>query len=205
MEIKSFTSEGMSVKSEGSNLYIEGYGAVYGNVDSYKDIVQAGAFDAFLVSEDAKRVKFCYCHSMREVIGKVEEMKSDETGLWFRVKISNTTLGRDVATLIEDEALTEFSIGYKTEDSIYKDDGVRVLTKLTLYEISVVSRAANPKATLTSTERKEEQPEEEKTAIREMSYAQLKAELEELEGRKAEILAYMNARVLERVNINNLN
>lgn len=205
MEIKSFTSEGMSVKSEGSNLYIEGYGAVYGNVDSYKDIVQAGAFDAFLASEGAKRVKFCYCHSMREVIGKVEEMKSDEKGLWFRVKISNTTLGKDVATLIEDEALTEFSIGYKTEDSIYKDDGVRLLTKLTLYEISVVSRAANPKATLTSTERKEEQTEEEKTALKEMSYAQLKAELEELEGRKAEILAYMNVRVLERVNINNLN
>lgn len=202
MEIKSFTSEGMSVKSEGSNLYIEGYGAVYGNVDSYKDIVQAGAFDAFLASEGAKRVKFCYCHSMREVIGKVEEMKSDEKGLWFRVKISNTTLGRDVATLIEDEALTEFSIGYKTEDSIYKDDGVRLLTKLTLYEISVVSRAANPKATLTSTERKEEQTEE-KTALKEMSYAQLKAELEELEGRKAEIRAQMCARVFEKVNINN--
>lgn len=202
MEIKSFTNEGMSVKSEGSNLYIEGYGAVYGNVDSYKDIVQAGAFDAFLASEDAKRVKFCYCHSMREVIGKVEEMKSDEKGLWFRVKISNTTLGRDVATLIEDEALTEFSIGYKTEDSIYKDDGVRLLTKLKLYEISVVSRAANPKATLTSTERKEEQPEK-KTALKEMSYAQLKAELEELEGRKAEIRAQMCARVFEKVNINN--
>ncbi len=205
MENKSFTWEEMSVKSEGSNLYIEGYGAVYGNVDSYKDIVQAGAFDAFLASEEAKRVKFCYCHSMREVVGKVEEMKSDERGLWFRVKISNTTLGKDVATLIEDGALTEFSIGYKTEDSIYKDDGVRVLTKLSLYEISVVSRAANPKATLTGTERKDEQMEEKKTAIVEMSYTQLKAELEELEGRKAEILACMSARVLEKVNINNLN
>ena len=205
MEIKSFTNEGMSVKSEGQNLYIEGYAAVYGNVDSYKDIVQAGAFDAFLASEDAKRVKFCYSHSMREVIGKVEEMKSDEKGLWFRAKISNTTLGKDVATLIDDEALTEFSIGYKTEDSIYKDDGVRLLTKLFLYEVSVVSRAANPKATLTGTERKEEQMDKEPTALDQMSYAQLKAELEELEAKKAEIRAQMCARVFEKVNINNLN
>ena len=205
MEIKSFTNEGMSVKSEGQNLYIEGYAAVYGNVDSYKDIVQAGAFDAFLASEDAKRVKFCYSHSMREVIGKVEEMKSDEKGLWFRAKISNTTLGKDVATLIDDEALTEFSIGYKTEDSIYKDDGVRLLTKLFLYEVSVVSRAANPKATLTGTERKEEQMDKELTALDQMSYAQLKAELDVLEGRKAEIRAQMCARVFEKVNINNLN
>ena len=205
MEIKSFTNEGMSVKSEGQNLYIEGYAAVYGNVDSYKDIVQAGAFDAFLASEDAKRVKFCYSHSMREVIGKVEEMKSDEKGLWFRAKISNTTLGKDVATLIDDEALTEFSIGYKTEDSIYKDDGVRLLTKLSLYEISVVSRAANPKATLTGTERKEEQMDEKPTALDQMDYAQLKAELDVLEGRKADIRAQMCARVFEKVNINNLN
>ena len=205
MEIKSFTNEGMSVKSEGQNLYIEGYAAVYGNVDSYKDIVQAGAFDAFLASEDAKRVKFCYSHSMREVIGKVEEMKSDEKGLWFRAKISNTTLGKDVATLIDDEALTEFSIGYKTEDSIYKDDGVRLLTKLFLYEVSVVSRAANPKATLTGTERKEEQMDNKPAALDQMSYAQLKAELEELEAKKAEIRAQMCARVFEKVNINNLN
>ena len=205
MEIKSFTNEGMSVKSEGQNLYIEGYAAVYGNVDSYKDIVQAGAFDAFLASEDAKRVKFCYSHSMREVIGKVEEMKSDDKGLWFRAKISNTTLGKDVATLIDDEALTEFSIGYKTEDSIYKDDGVRLLTKLFLYEVSVVSRAANPKATLTGTERKDEQMDNKPAALDQMSYAQLKAELEELEAKKAEIRAQMCARVFEKVNINNLN
>ena len=132
-------------------------------------------------------------------------MKSDEKGLWFRAKISNTTLGKDVATLIDDEALTEFSIGYKTEDSIYKDDGVRLLTKLSLYEISVVSRAANPKATLTGTERKEEQMDKEPTALDQMSYAQLKAELDVLEGRKADIRAQMCARVFEKVNINNLN
>ena len=202
MENKSFKREDVSVKSEGTNLYLEGYAAVYGNVDSYKDIIQAGAFDAFLASEEVKRVKFCYNHDITEVIGVVEDFKSDERGLWFRAKLSNTTLGRDVAVLIEDGALSEFSIGYKTEDSIYKDDGIRVLTKLSLYEFSVVSRAANPKAVLTDTERKNEQ---EKPAISEMSYTQLKSELEELEARKAEIRAQMCARVLEKVNINKLN
>lgn len=202
MENKSFKREDVSVKSEGTNLYLEGYAAVYGNVDSYKDIIQAGAFDAFLASEGAKRVKFCYNHDITEVIGVVEELKSDETGLWFRAKLSNTTLGKDVAVLIEDGALSEFSIGYKTEDSIYKDDGIRQLTKLSLYEFSVVSRAANPKAVLTDAERKNEQ---EKPAVSEMSYTQLKSELEELEARKAEIRAQMCARVLEKVSINKLN
>lgn len=200
MENKKFITNGLSVKSEGMNLYLEGYAAVYGNVDSYNDIIQMGAFDSFLASEGAKRVRFCYNHDMDKVIGAVVELKSDEKGLWFRVKVSNTSLGKDVATLIEDGALNEFSIGYKTEDSIYKEDGVRLLTKLSLYEFSVVSRAANPQATLTEAERKEEQIEE-KTALEEMSYAQLKSELEELEGRKAEIVAQMDAMIINAINI----
>lgn len=199
MENKGILRENLSVKSEGSNLYLEGYAAVYGNVDSYKDIIQAGAFDSFLATEEAKRVKFCYNHDIYQVIGVVEELKSDEKGLYFKVKLSNTTLGKDVAVLIEDGALSEFSIGYKTEDSIYKDDGVRVLTKLFLYEFSVVSRAANPKAVLTDSERKDEGV---KTDLSKMDYTQLKSKLEELEAQKAEILAEMDARIIMAINLN---
>lgn len=199
MENKGISRENLSVKSEGSNLYLEGYAAVYGNVDSYKDIIQAGAFDSFLATEEAKRVKFCYNHDIYQVIGVVEELKSDEKGLYFKVKLSNTTLGKDVAVLIEDGALSEFSIGYKTEDSIYKDDGVRVLTKLFLYEFSVVSRAANPKAVLTDSERKDEGV---KTDLSKMDYTQLKSKLEELEAQKAEILAEMDARIIMAINLN---
>lgn len=199
MENKGISRENLSVKSEGSNLYLEGYAAVYGNVDSYNDIIQAGAFDSFLATEEVKRVKFCYNHDIYQVIGVVEELKSDEKGLYFKVKLSNTTLGKDVAVLIEDGALSEFSIGYKTEDSIYKDDGVRVLTKLFLYEFSVVSRAANPKAVLTDSERKDE---EVKTDLSKMDYTQLKSKLEELEAQKAEILAEMDARIIMAINLN---
>ena len=199
MENKGISRENLSVKSEGANLYLEGYAAVYGNVDSYKDVIQAGAFDSFLATEEVKRVKFCYNHDICQVIGVVEELKSDEKGLYFKVKLSNTTLGRDVAVLIEDGALSEFSIGYKTEDSIYKDDGVRVLTKLFLYEFSVVSRAANPKAVLTDSERKDE---EIKTDLSKMDYTQLKCKLEELEAQKAEILAEMDARIIMAINLN---
>ena len=199
MENKGVIKENLSVKSEGTHLYLEGYAAVYGNVDSYKDIIQVGAFDAFLASEDVKRVKFCLNHDINDVIGVVEELKSDERGLFFRAKLSNTTLGKDVAELIQDGALSEFSIGYKTEDSIYKDDGVRVLTRLYLYEFSVVSRAANPKAVLTDTERKDE---EVKTDLTTMDYTQLESKLEELEAQKAEILAEMDARVIMAIKLN---
>lgn len=200
MENKSLALQEVEVKSEGTHLYLEGYAAVYGNVDSYKDIIQAGAFDAFLASDDAKRVKFCYNHDQHDVIGVVESLYSDDKGLKFRAKLSNTTRGKDVGELIQDGALGEFSIGYRVEDATYGEDGVRMLTKLYLYEFSVVSRAANPEAVLTATERKEEQIEE-TSAPEEKSYAQLAQELEELEGRKAEIIAQMDAMIIEAINI----
>ena len=199
MENKSLALQEVEVKGEGTHLYLEGYAAVYGNIDSYRDIIQAGAFDAFLASEDAKRVKFCYNHDTHDVIGVVESLYSDEKGLKFKAKLSNTTRGKDVGELIQDGALSEFSIGYRVEDATYKEDGVRLLTKLFLYEFSIVSRAANPEATLTATERKEEA--EEMPTEERKSYAQLEKELEELEGRKAEIIAQMDAMIIEAINI----
>ena len=145
------------VKKEGDNLYIEGYAAKFGNVDSYNDIIQQGAFALFLASEDAKRVRLCYQHDFDNVIGVIESMSEDEQGLKFRAKISNTTLGKDVATLLEDGAINEFSIGYKTvKFTMDNDQNIRTLEEVYLYEISPVTRAANEKATLQASERKED-------------------------------------------------
>ena len=145
------------VKKEGGNLYIEGYAAKFGNVDSYNDIIQQGAFALFLASEDAKRVRLCYQHDFDNVIGVIESMSEDEQGLKFRAKISNTTLGKDVATLLEDGAINEFSIGYRTiKSSMDEQQNIRTLQEVYLWEISPVTRAANEKATLQASERKED-------------------------------------------------
>lgn len=198
MEKKSIC-EKIEFKAEEGRCYVEGYAAVYGNVDSYKDIIAKGAFDEFLLSPDAKRVRFCAEHDIRNVIGVVEELKSDDYGLFFRAKLSNTTMGKDYAELLQDGAVSEFSIGYKTEDSIYKDDGVRVLNKLYLYEFSVVSRAANNKAVITSIDKKEEGNEPQ---LQDMTYEQLQSELNTVEARCAAIQSEMDNRIIQAININ---
>ena len=170
IEHKSVRCPEVKVSRDDKHLYIEGYGAYFGNVDSYGDVIRAGAFSAFLASEDAQRVKLCWQHNFDDVLGVITEMGEDERGLWFKATISNTTLGRDTATLIEDGALNEFSIGYSARGAEWPSDeetrmtGVeRYLTEIYLYEISVVTRAANPMARLTDAERKEaEQPSEAK-------------------------------------------
>lgn len=156
MEYKSLHISEVKSEQREEHLFISGYGAYFGNEDSYGDIIQKGAFAAFLALEDAKRLKLCWQHDMREVIGVITNIYEDEKGLFFEAKISNTQRGKDVATLLEDGAIDEFSIGYITKDSEWTTDEKRILKQIYLYEISVVSRAANPLAKLVDKEKKEE-------------------------------------------------
>jgi hypothetical protein len=203
IEHKSCVCPEIKVEQKDTNLYIEGYGAYFGNVDSYGDVIKAGAFAPFLASEDAQRVKLCWQHNFDDVIGVIEEMREDDRGLWFRAKISNTSLGKDAATLIEDGALNEFSIGYGTKAAEYPSEeetrasGVqRILTDIYLYEISLVSRAANPKATLEGAERKQESinqnPDEEMEQELKNQLDALQAEIKGLRDEKAALEQSIN-------------
>ena len=198
IEQKSCVCPEIKVERKDTNLYIEGYAAYFENVDSYKDVIRRGAFSAFLASEDAKRTKYCYQHDFADVIGVIEEMKEDERGLWFRAKVSNTSLGKDAAILIEDGALNEFSIGYSVKAAEYPDGGdvQRILTDVYLYEISLVSRAANPKAVLEDAERKGENtinqnPNEMEKELKDQLDA-MQVELKSLRDEKAALEARIN-------------
>lgn len=134
-------------------LHIKAYAAVFGNVDSYGDIIKSTAFDAFLASEDAKRMKLCYQHNSREVIGVITDKGTDGVGLWIEADILDTTTGQDVQKLIKAGAVDEFSIGYYANKWSYeKREGyeyeLRILEDITVVEVSPVTRAANPKAIL---------------------------------------------------------
>lgn len=192
IEHKSIVCPEIKVSRDDKHLYIEGYGAYFGNVDSYGDVIKAGAFAAFLAGEDARRVKLCWQHNFDDVLGVITEMGEDDRGLWFKATISNTTLGRDAATLIEDGALNEFSIGYSTRGAEYPDEDetrstgiVRYLTEIYLYEISLVTRAANPMATLTESERKEEKNKHITNTTNEME--ELKKQLEAMQAEQKQL------------------
>lgn len=154
MEFKSNAREIKAIQ-EGKNLYIEGYVAVFGNKDSYGDIIVQGAFAETTSGANGKRIKLCYQHNFDDIIGKIIELREDNKGLWAKVKISNTTMGKDIAELVQDGALDEFSIGYTAVNWEITEEA-RLLKEIKLYEISLVGRAANPEAVITSVEVKEE-------------------------------------------------
>ena len=111
LEYKTCLISEKAEKEDGS-LHIKFYACCFGNIDSWGDIILAGACDAFLVSEDAKRMKLCYQHDRTAVIGVITSKMADDHGLLVEADILPTTLGKDVIMLIKSGALNEFSIGF---------------------------------------------------------------------------------------------
>lgn len=128
---------------------VSGYASVFGNVDDGGDVVEPGAF-AESIADGVGRVKILALHNDCWLpVGRPMVLREDTKGLYFEAKISDTSLGRDVKTLLRDRVLTEFSIGYDPIEFEYDAAGVRHLRKVKLWEISVVTWAMNPEATVT--------------------------------------------------------
>ena len=134
-------------------LHIRAYALAFGNVDSWGDIIAEGAVDDFLKSEDYGRMALCYQHDITEVIGVVKDAGVDAKGMWIEADILPTTTGKDVQTLIRGGAIKEFSIGYYANEYHFeKREGymqdIRILDRITIVEVSPVTRAANEQAVL---------------------------------------------------------
>ena len=137
-----------SVSEDAEFGYFEGYASVFNVTDSDADVVQPGAFADTLAS--GRKVKMCWQHSFYDVIGGFTEMKEDSNGLWVKGRINlGVEKGREAYALLKAGDIDSMSIGYSCEDREYRD-GIRLLKKLKLYEISLVTEPANSYALVTS-------------------------------------------------------
>lgn len=128
---------------------VEGYGSIFGNVDSDGDIIVKGAYTKTLM-ENGSRVRYVNQHRIDQPLGKFEVLMEDEIGLKFQAKVPLTTLGKDVLLLMKSGVLNENSVGIMPIQKEYTNDGVRLLKEVKLYEISCVTLAANPMALITN-------------------------------------------------------
>ena len=129
---------------------VKGYASVFGNVDSYGEVVDRGAFADWIRSNPSKQVPLLWMHNGRELpLGLTLELSEDAHGLQFKAEIADTEIGRDVVALIESGAVRSSSFAYRITDE-YKDDDVWHLSGLELIEVSAVTTSfgANPAATI---------------------------------------------------------
>lgn len=152
-----------------------GYGAVFENIDSGGDIIEPGAF-AKALAGGWGRVKVLALHNDCWLpIGKPIELREDEKGLFLKAKISDTSMGKDIKTLLKDGVLNELSIGYEPVVFEYDETGIRHLKEVTLWEVSVVTWAMNPEAVITDYKSATEEIRKELKEGRKISDSRLKS------------------------------
>jgi HK97 family phage prohead protease len=130
----------------------EGYGSVFGVLDSYADIVAAGAFKRTLrEAKAAKRMPaLLWQHDPSAPIGVYTDMREDDTGLYVKGQLLDTSLGSDAYKLLKAGALSGLSIGFQTvKSSMDEESGIRTLTEIKLWEVSLVTFPANGAARVT--------------------------------------------------------
>ncbi|MDX1127457.1 HK97 family phage prohead protease [Sinorhizobium medicae] len=145
MKTKDFALQIKDLSDEGT---FEGYGSVFGNVDSYGEKVMPGAFVSSLAKHrrEGSNVLMLWQHNPDEPIGVWEDLAEDSKGLWGKGRlIMEVQKARETHALMKAKAIGGLSIGYR-EVKVTPDGNVRNLEELDLREISPVSFPANRRA-----------------------------------------------------------
>ncbi len=159
-ELKFAADEGAQAMS------FTGYGAVFGNVDSYGDVIEAGAFSKFLADVKAGNQPWPAMLSQHggwqmsaedmTPIGVWTDFAEDGHGLKVAGQLADTPRGLEMYKLMKMSprpAIDGMSIGYiakEWEPRSKPEDPKRKLKRIDLIEVSIVTRPANGKARVES-------------------------------------------------------
>ncbi len=143
----------LEVKSLESGQF-EGYGSTFGNVDLGGDVVMKGAFKDSLAEyrKAGEWPQMFWMHRPDQIPGKWLDMSEDVKGLKIKGELLPTTIGNDVGILMRAKAVRATSIGFSidSQDDYEFRDGVRLLHRINLWEVSPVSMPMNPKARISA-------------------------------------------------------
>lgn len=139
--------------------YLEGYLAVFGNVDQGGERILKGAFARSIADRVATRKvplmvrHFAYGGDTEDVVGTIVEAREDEFGLWIKAEFANTTKAQQVRQLVVDGHLWGLSVGYVPVryQEVKEDDRYIVEhLEMKLVEGTITVRPMNESAIITS-------------------------------------------------------
>lgn len=133
-----------------------GYGAVFDNLDSHRDVIRRGSFEkslrAWRVKGRLPTMKLMHGSSSNPFrhddlpIGVWTEMREDSKGLWVegRLLALDTDQGKRLLSLMRAGVLDGLSIGFVPErTSVGKGNVKRYLDEIDLRELSLVDEPSN--------------------------------------------------------------
>ncbi len=132
---------------------LAGYASVFGrpsaDLGGFVETVQRGAFTKSLADPGA--VLALYDHDRRAVLGRAGagtlRLAEDQRGLAFEVDLPDTSLGRDLAVLVERGDVAGGSIGFRVREggeswNLDASPAQRTLSDLELIEVTITSLPA---------------------------------------------------------------
>ena len=154
--IGKMTTEGPGLKA-GTKLkpgQMLAYASVFGNTDSYGDVVVKGAFANTLAEwrkSEGRQIPLLYGHDMSDPdknIGVILDAEEDERGLKVLAQFDDDDTAQKVYRLVKAGRVAELSFAFDTVKSARledpdRPDAFRELQELKLYEVSVVPIGAN--------------------------------------------------------------
>ena len=88
-------------------------------------------------------------HDMSRPIAKMMVLKEDANGLYMEAKFGTHTDGEDYYRMAKEGIINEFSVGFVPVEKTENEKGGYDIDQIKLYEVSMVSVAANDKAVVT--------------------------------------------------------
>lgn len=159
--MNAFSPSGLEVKFQkfdsdltlDDEFVIEGYASLFGAKDQGGDVVEKGAYAKSL--GDGRRVKMLWQHDPNEPIGIWDEIREDDRGLFVKGRLlESVARAREAAALTRAGAIDGLSIGYRTVKSHKNERGLRCLSEVELWEVSLVTFPMLPEARLEAHEGK---------------------------------------------------
>jgi HK97 family phage prohead protease len=155
LERRTTTGE-VEARAKGSNIYVEGYASVFekrsGNLGGFIEKVKPSAFNKTIREAD---VRALWNHDPQYVLGRsgagTLELSIDQSGLYYRSLLPNTSYAKDLAALLERRDVRESSFTFfninDSWDTTEEGYPQRSLIEVGLIDVAPVTFPAYPDAT----------------------------------------------------------
>lgn len=126
----------------------EGYASLFNRLDLGRDVIVPGAFRASLRRRQPSGVRMLFQHDPAMPIGIWERIYEDARGLFVRGQLAlEAPKAREIYALMRAGAVDGLSIGFRAVTGARdRQTGVRRLTEIDLWEISIVTFPMMPEA-----------------------------------------------------------
>jgi HK97 family phage prohead protease len=139
-------SPSLELKSLADDGSFEGLAAAYGNVDAHGDRIEPGTFKG----AEGEQFPLLFAHKTDQPIG-FATVTETPSGLLVKGKLLlDTVAGSEAYSRLKAGVLKALSVGFQLpKDGFSLKDGIRVISRAVLKEISLVVFPANPLAAVT--------------------------------------------------------